>query len=635
MQPGELELWRAECAERRRLRVEWEREGAAGDRAAGPVEPEPEAPRGLLAFLQERRGMDDDTFHAALARAVGWPFLPKPPVPAEDEVKERLELQGLLSPKVARQFHVLPVKREPDPADPEQKPRYWFVTSNPFDPTLQAAVRFEVGFEPEFALATPEDVDNGLDSVYGVGSEALLGVARDEAEPEDATSKDVDVDDKEASVIKFVNQVILEAQRRRATDIHFEPQERELRIRYRVDGMLERAKVPDNLKDYQSAILSRIKVMAKMNIAEKRLPQDGRINVRIGGQEIDIRVSTVPTVYGESISLRLLTRDRKKITLESLGYPPQERRIVESIIVKPHGIFLVTGPTGSGKSTTLYACLQMINVPTKRILTVEDPVEYEIEGINQIAIRPEIGLTFATGLRHILRQDPNVVMVGEIRDLETAEIAIRAALTGHLVFSTLHTNDAPSAFTRLIDMGIEPFLVASSVEAVLAQRLVRLICPHCMTEVDMSGPEQRRMLEAKQFPFDVFPQPTFYKGAGCEECREQGYLGRTGIYELLEVRDNIRPLIMSRAPSTEIREAAIANGMKTLRQAGWYRTQFREPKEDGPPVPEYLRGRPTTMEEVLRVTQTEEHLAALMEDERTTLRSAALSAPSAPAQPAS
>ncbi|MCB1125212.1 MAG: type II/IV secretion system protein, partial [Verrucomicrobiae bacterium] len=430
MQSGELDLWRAECAERRRLRIESEEEGEDGERKAGAGVTGNDGPRSLLPFLQEKRGLADEPFYATLARALGWEFLDQPPVPAEDEVKERLELQALLSPKVARQYAVLPVKREPPvdaPAD--ALPTFLFVTSDPFNPALQAAVRFETGTEPAFALAAPEDVSNALDGVYGVGSEALLGVARDEKEVDDATSKDVDLDDKEASVIKFVNQVILEAQRRRATDIHFEPQERELRIRYRVDGMLERAKVPDNLKDYQSAILSRIKVMSKMNIAERRLPQDGRINVRIGGAEIDIRVSTVPTVYGESISLRLLLRDRQKVTLAGLGYPPQEQQIVEGIIVKPHGIFLVTGPTGSGKSTTLYACLQTINLPTKRILTVEDPVEYEIEGINQIAIRPEIGLTFATGLRHILRQDPNVVMVGEIRDLETAEIAIRAALT--------------------------------------------------------------------------------------------------------------------------------------------------------------------------------------------------------------
>ena len=405
-----------------------------------------------------------------------------------------------------------------------------------------------------------------------------MGVARDEKEPDDATSKDVDIDDKEASVIKFVNQVILEAQRRRATDIHFEPQERELRIRYRVDGMLERAKVPDNLKEYQSAILSRIKVMSKMNIAERRLPQDGRINVRIGGQEIDIRVSTVPTVYGESISLRLLLRDRKKVTLTSLGYPPEERQIVENIILKPHGIFLVTGPTGSGKSTTLYACLQTINQPTKRILTVEDPVEYEIEGINQIAMRPEIGLTFATGLRHILRQDPNVVMVGEIRDLETGSIATKAALTGHLVLSTLHTNDAPSTVNRMIDMGIEPFLVASSTLLIMAQRLVRRICGNCKEEVQLSDDVLKDI--------GLEPGTPVFRGKGCDKCGGTGYAGRQGLYEVMPITPALRDLILDRAATSEIQQAARRQGMLTLREDGLIK----------------VKKGITTIEEVLRET---------------------------------
>ena len=304
----------------------------------------------------------------------------------------------------------------------------------------------------------------------------------DTMELEIANDKEITEDDQEASVIKFVNQIIWEAFKDRATDIHFEPAEDELRIRYRIDGILHQTPMPPQLKRYQAALISRIKVMSGMNIAEKRLPQDGRINVRIKGEEIDIRVSTVPTVYGESVSLRLLTRGKIFLWLDKLGFAPAEENAIREIILKPHGIFLVTGPTGSGKSTSLYAFLSSINSVTKRIITIEEPVEYELKGINQIAVRTDIGLTFAMGLRHILRQDPNVVMVGEIRDSETAEIAIRASLTGHLVFSTLHTNDAPSAFTRLIDMGIEPFLVASSVEAVMAQRLVRTICKHCKTE---------------------------------------------------------------------------------------------------------------------------------------------------------
>ena len=305
-------------------------------------------------------------------------------------------------------------------------------------------------------------------------------------------------------------------------------------------------------------------------------------------------MSTVPTVYGESVSLRLLTRGKIFLSLDKLGFSPLEEQAIREIIVKPHGIFLVTGPTGSGKSTSLYAFLSTINSVHKRIITIEEPVEYELKGINQIAVRPEIGLTFAMGLRHILRQDPNVIMVGEIRDLETAEIAIRAALTGHLVFSTLHTNDAPSAFTRLIDMGIEPFLVASSVEAVMAQRLVRTICPHCKQEQKV----ERNYLRRIGFPGEEIDKAKFWRGVGCEECRQLGYQGRMGIYELLILNESLRPLILNRSPASTIAQRAIEFGMRTLRTDGWNK----------------VRAGSTTIEEVLRVTQIEEHLDALMED---------------------
>jgi len=355
--------------------------------------------------------------------------------------------------------------------------------------------------------------------------------------------------------------------------------------------------MPPQLKRYQAALISRIKVMSGMNIAEKRLPQDGRINVRIKGEEIDIRVSTVPTVYGESVSLRLLTRGKIFLSLDKLGFAPAEENAIREIIIKPHGIFLVTGPTGSGKSTSLYAFLSSINSVTKRIITIEEPVEYELKGINQIAVRSDIGLTFAMGLRHILRQDPNVVMVGEIRDQETAEIAIRASLTGHLVFSTLHTNDAPSAFTRLIDMGIEPFLVASSVEAVMAQRLVRTICKHCKTEQKVDADYLRRI----GFPAADIGTAKVWHGAGCEQCRQQGYQGRKGIYELLLVSEAIRPLIMNRSSATAIAQRAMEAGMRTLRNDGWIK----------------VKGGETTIEEVLRVTQMEEHLESLAGGENT------------------
>jgi type II secretory ATPase GspE/PulE/Tfp pilus assembly ATPase PilB-like protein len=430
-----------------------------------------------------------------------------------------------------------------------------------------------------------------------LGAETLDELAKDEEEPLELLvpeDKEITEGDQEASVIKFVNQIVWEAFRNRATDIHFEPAEDELRIRNRIDGILHQIPMPPQLKRYQAAIISRIKVMSGMNIAEKRLPQDGRINVRIKGEEIDIRVSTVPTVYGESVSLRLLTRGKIFLSLDKLGFSPDEESAIREIIVKPHGILLVTGPTGSGKSTSLYAFLSTINSVQKRIITIEEPVEYELKGINQIAVRSDIGLTFAMGLRHILRQDPNVIMVGEIRDLETAEIAIRAALTGHLVFSTLHTNDAPSAFTRLIDMGIEPFLVASSVEAVMAQRLVRTICPSCKAAQKVDANYLRRI----GFPEQEIATAQFWHGAGCEECRQLGYQGRTGIYEILLVSEAVRPLIMNRAPASTIASEAIKGGMRSLRVDGWRK----------------VRAAVTTIEEVLRVTQTEEHLKTLVDD---------------------
>ncbi len=364
--------------------------------------------------------------------------------------------------------------------------------------------------------------------------------------------------------------------------------ENDLRIRYRVDGVLHQAPVPPQLKRFQPAIVSRIKVMSNMDIAERRLPQDGRINVRSGGTEIDVRVSTVPTAHGESVSLRLLTRSSLFLGLDKLGLGPDDEKIVRKLVDMPHGIIMVTGPTGSGKSTSLYAFLSTINSIDQRIITIEDPVEYELPGVNQIQVKPEIGLTFASGLRHILRQDPDVIMVGEIRDKETAEIAIRAALTGHLVFSTLHTNDAAGAVTRLLDMGIEPFLVSSSVEALIAQRLVRSICPDCKEQYT-PDPE---LLKEVGFPTDGGPLKLF-RGRGCENCRFTGFRGRIGIYEILVLRENLRPLIIERAASSTIKAAAVAKGMRTLRDDGWAK----------------VKAGVTSLEEVARVTQEDEDLS--------------------------
>jgi len=340
------------------------------------------------------------------------------------------------------------------------------------------------------------------------------------------------------------------------------------------------------MKRFQSAIISRIKVMAGMDIAEKRLPQDGRISLRVKGEEIDVRVSTMPTVYGESVSLRLLMRSSGMYGMDKLGLFPDDADILHRLIRRPHGILLVTGPTGSGKSTSLYAWLHTINSVDKRILTVEDPIEYEMAGINQIQMRPEIGLTFAVGLRHILRQDPDVIMVGEIRDQETADIAIRAALTGHLVFSTLHTNDSAGGITRLVDMGIEPFLVASSVEALVAQRLVRRLCPACKRPWKVEMP----FLENIGFPLDRLSEGVICEPVGCEECRGTGYAGRTGIYEILLVSDAIRQMIVERRSAADIKIDALEHGMRTLRMDGWRK----------------VLGGVTTLEEVLRVTSEDE-----------------------------
>jgi type II secretion system protein E len=538
----------------------------------------------LLEFVSREGGFSEDQFLEKLAQGLGWPYIDLRSTTVPTEARNKI------STKVAFQYNALPVDFE--------NGVLLVAVSNPFDTGMMNAVQFDAQCSVQFALAPRLEVEKALKKYYGVGAETLDELAKDEPMeilvPED---KEITESDQEASVIKFVNQIVWEAFKDRSTDIHFEPAEDELRIRYRIDGILHQTPMPPQLKRYQAAIISRIKVMSGMNIAEKRLPQDGRINVRIKGEELDIRVSTVPTVYGESVSLRLLTRGKIFLSLDKLGFSEQEEAMIRDIIVKPHGIMLVTGPTGSGKSTSLYAFLSSINSVQKRIITIEEPVEYELKGINQIAVRSDIGLTFAMGLRHILRQDPNVIMVGEIRDLETAEIAIRAALTGHLVFSTLHTNDAPSAFTRLIDMGIEPFLVASSVEAVMAQRLVRTICPTCRTEEKVD----RDYLLKIGFPENEIDTSKFWRGAGCEECRQLGYQGRMGIYEILLLTETVRPLILNRAAASTIAQRAIDEGMRTLRMDGWKKVKDAQ----------------TTLEEVLRVTQTEEHLKSLVEEGQT------------------
>jgi general secretion pathway protein E/type IV pilus assembly protein PilB len=429
-----------------------------------------------------------------------------------------------------------------------------------------------------------------IKSLYGVGAETLeelLQSTRYDTQDESEKAHDLASDDPEASVVKFVNQVIREAIHERATDIHVEPLENDLRIRCRIDGILHEVAVPPQLRRLQNAIISRLKVMAHMDIAERRLPQDGRINLQTAGGAIDVRVSTIPTVNGESISLRLLSRSETlQFGMDRLDMTAEQQRIIQALLVQPNGIILVTGPTGSGKSTTLYSFLTSINSVVRRIITIEEPVEYRLPGVSQIDVKPEINLTFANGLRAILRQDPNVVMVGEIRDFETAEIAIRAAMTGHVVFSTLHTNDAVGGITRLLDMGIESFLLASVVRAFLAQRLVRTICTQCR-EPASYDPEY-----LKELGFPWTPDSVLYRGKGCEHCRQTGYRGRVAIYELCVLTEHLRRLVVKKATGTEMKARAVKDGMGTLRGDGWRRV---------------LAGQ-TTVEEVLRVTQADDLL---------------------------
>ncbi len=521
----------------------------------------------------------EDRFLEALAAAMGLPFVRLGDSAIESAVLEKL------STKAVFQYNVIPVSME--------NGTLRVATHDPFIPGLVDALRMASGMKVRLALSPTADISKAATKFYGVGADTLERMIQDdriEVTPEeDILKKDLGEEgDQEASVVKFVNQIIWEAYKDRATDIHLEPMETSLRIRYRIDGVLHQTPVPAHLKRFQASLISRIKVMANMDIAEKRLPQDGRISLKIRGEDIDVRVSTMPTVYGESVSLRLLMRHSGLLGLDKLGLEPPDETLLKKLITKPHGILLVTGPTGSGKSTSLYAWLHTINSIDKRIITIEEPIEYEMAGINQIHVRSEIGLTFAVGLRHILRQDPDVIMVGEIRDRETAEIAIRAALTGHLVFSTLHTNDAAGAITRLVDMGIEPFLVASSLEGLIAQRLVRRLCPNCKRPRETD----EMFLESIGFPQERRSEGTIYEAVGCEDCRNTGFMGRTGIYEIIVVSDYIRPMVVARASSTEIKQMAIKHGMRILRHDGWTKV---------------LKGI-TTIEEVLRVTEDAEDM---------------------------
>jgi general secretion pathway protein E len=469
-----------------------------------------------------------------------------------------------LSPRFLRQSRCLPVSRDDHTVT--------LAMADPLDVETIAAVRNCTGLKVSTVLAAEQEILDAIDKYYGQSARGETDLLADGSEASEDLEHLRDMAS-EAPVIRQVNAIIAQAVEKRASDIHLEPFEKEFRIRYRVDGVLYNQDPPP--REMKAAMISRVKLMAKLNIAERRLPQDGRIKIKTLGREVDLRVSTLPTLYGESVVMRLLDRSAGDFyDLGRLGFDQHMFSRMEHFTALPHGIFLVTGPTGSGKSTTLYSALKRINQADKKIITIEDPVEYQMDGINQIHVNTQIGLTFASGLRHVVRQDPDVIMVGEIRDRETADIAIRASLTGHYVYSTLHTNDAPSAITRLTDMGVENYLITSSLVAVLAQRLVRLICEHC------KAPDGTRIAPDGE-------TVQCFRGRGCESCFGSGYAGRIGIFELMELNDEIRKLIMRGDDAIAITTMARRHGMRNLREDGWLKVS---------------RGL-TTPDEVMRVTQ--------------------------------
>ncbi|MBF0327664.1 MAG: type II secretion system ATPase GspE [Nitrospirae bacterium] len=469
--------------------------------------------------------------------------------------------------------------------------------ADPDDSSVIDAMLVATGAEMRVSSADPKIIDDYISKFYGHESQDIGRIIEDMGERGVELLRDEEEDvghlkdlASEAPIIKLVNLLITRAVDGRASDIHIEPFEDEMKVRYRVDGLLHDIEtVPKKL---QPAIVSRIKIMSRLNIAERRLPQDGRLKLKVGEKEVDLRVSTIPVLHGESVVMRILHKESIVIDLNRSGFNPVTLDAFEQVIKKPNGIVLVTGPTGSGKTTTLYGAIDKINSPDKKIITVEDPVEYQLKGVNQIHVKPQIGLNFANTLRHIVRQDPDIIMIGEIRDLETAEIAIQSALTGHLVFSTLHTNDAASAITRLIDMGVESFLLSSTIRGILAQRLVRVICSDCKESYSSAADKEGlRLLESfrddRYMIYSIDSETKLYRGKGCERCNYSGYFGRTGIFELLTVEDDVRRLIIKNTDSAQIKEAAQKKGMKLLLDDGI----------------EKVKAGITTLNEVFRVTQ--------------------------------
>jgi len=512
--------------------------------------------------------IEEEVLHKLVSEQLGIPLMDLSGISIDAETLR------CLPAKLVYRKRLVPVSRE--------NGTLTVATADPYDLYAFDEIRLLTNMDIRPVLASEEQINQAIKTHYGVGGSTIDEMAGDELQvlsEVDEDNQDLAEMAQEASVIKLVNEIFIEALNERASDIHIEPYENELVIRYRIDGVLQQAPVPPQIQRFQLAIISRIKILSNLNIAEKRVPQDGRIKLKMGGREVDIRVSVIPMLFGEGVVMRVLDKSQVLFTLPQLGMPEDTFAVFEQEIARPHGIILVTGPTGSGKTTTLYAALQAILGTELKIITVEDPVEYHIQGINQIQVAPKVGLTFAAGLRAILRHDPDVVMIGEIRDTETAQAAIQAALTGHLVLSTLHTNDACSAATRLMDMGIEPFLVSSTLNAAMAQRLVRSICKECKEEYEPNRDELPP-------DFELAPGAKLYRGAGCRACRGTGYRGRKGLYELMAVNHEMREQMMHRVSSQTLVEVGRRNGLRLLREDGWLK----------------VREGLTTVEEVIRST---------------------------------
>jgi type II secretion system protein E len=531
----------------------------------------------LLDWLMQNTDIDRPAAIKALADEMGMGYIDL------REEKVDLSLLGSFPQKIIYREAMFPVSRH--------NGSITVATSDPYNFYPLDEISAATGLTVVPVLGDRIEIARLIKTHLGVGGETIEGLIEQKAEEGVELLEAIETDGselsemaQEASVVRLVNEILLEAIETRTSDVHIESQGSGLVIRYRIDGLLHSQPVPPEINHFQAAIISRLKIMARLNIAEKRLPQDGRIKLKVKGREVDVRLSVIPMIHGEGLVMRILDKGAMKFDLRSLGMEEQTYLTFRQLIDLPHGIVLVTGPTGSGKTTTLYSALIEINAPDTKIITTEDPVEYQLEGINQIQVHPKIGLTFGASLRSILRHDPDVVLVGEIRDLETAENAIQASLTGHLVFSTLHTNDASSAFNRMTDMGVEPFLVSSTVEGIMAQRLVRRLCPHCKVPYQVSHEDV-----PDDFPLERLGGQPLYRSAGCRKCREVGYAGRLGIYELLVATERIRELAHDRVSSWEIKKAACEEGMSTLRDDGWMKV---------------IAGK-TSVDEVIRITKSD------------------------------